>query len=51
MNPPLSYISPKAAVKPSPIAGRGLFALEPIRQGEIVCIPGEKNRHIMSGIA
>jgi len=40
MNPPLSYISPKAAVKPSPIAGRGLFAVEPIRQGEIVCIKG-----------
>ena len=37
---PLSYISPKAAVKPSPIHGRGLFALEAINAGEIVCVKG-----------
>jgi uncharacterized protein len=37
---PLSYLSPKAAVKASPIQGRGLFAVEPIRKGEIVCIKG-----------
>jgi uncharacterized protein len=38
--PSLSYISPKATVKESPIQGRGLFALEPIKKGEIVCIKG-----------
>lgn len=38
--PSLSYISPKAAVKESPIHGRGLFAIAPIAQGEIVCIKG-----------
>jgi hypothetical protein len=36
----LSYISPKAAVQASPIHGRGLFAIEPIRKGEIVCVKG-----------
>ena len=36
----LSYISPKAAVKESPIHGSGLFAIEPIRKGEIVCVKG-----------
>jgi SET domain-containing protein len=36
----LSYISPKATVKPSPIQGRGLFAVEQIQKGEIVCIKG-----------
>lgn len=36
----LSYISPKAVVRQSPIQGRGLFALEPIAKGEIVCIKG-----------
>ena len=36
----LSYISPSAAVKESPIQGRGLFATAPIRKGEIVCIKG-----------
>lgn len=36
----LSYISPKAAVKPSPIQGRGLFAVEPILRDEIVCVKG-----------
>ena len=36
----LSYISPKAIVKESPIQGRGLFAAKPIQKGEIVCIKG-----------
>ena len=36
----LSYISPKAAVRPSPIQGRGLFAVEPFARGEIVCVKG-----------
>ena len=38
--PNLSYISPKAVVKQSAIQGRGLFALEAIKKGEIVCIKG-----------
>jgi SET domain-containing protein len=36
----LSYISPKAQVTGSSIHGKGLFAVEPIKQGEIVCIKG-----------
>jgi SET domain-containing protein len=36
----LSYLSPKTAVKTSPIQGKGLFASEPICKGEIVCIKG-----------
>jgi hypothetical protein len=36
----LSYISPKAAVKGSPIEGRGLFAVESIDKGEIACVKG-----------
>src|SRR5919106_366203 len=32
--PNLSYISPKAAVRESPIHGRGLFAVEPFAEGE-----------------
>ena len=36
----LSYLSPKTAVQESPIEGRGLFAVEPLRQGEIVVIKG-----------
>jgi hypothetical protein len=36
----LSYISPKAAVKESPIHGRGLFAVEAIEEGEVVCVKG-----------
>jgi SET domain-containing protein len=36
----LSYISPKAAVRESPIHGRGLFAVEAIARGEIVCVKG-----------
>jgi len=38
--PDLSYISSKAAVRESRIHGRGLFAIEPIAKGEIVCIKG-----------
>ena len=37
---PLSYLSNKTAVKPSPIHGQGLFAIAPIRKGETVCIKG-----------
>ena len=36
----LSYISPKAAVRESPIHGRGLFALEAFEAGEVVCVKG-----------
>jgi SET domain-containing protein len=36
----LSYISSSAAIKESPIQGRGLFATAPIGKGEIVCIKG-----------
>ncbi len=38
--PPLSYLSPKAAVKDSPIHGRGLFAIEAFLPGEMVCVKG-----------
>jgi SET domain-containing protein len=38
--PGLSYISPKAAVRESPIQGRGLFSVAPFTKGEIVCIKG-----------
>ncbi|MDX2154368.1 MAG: SET domain-containing protein-lysine N-methyltransferase [Bryobacteraceae bacterium] len=38
--PSLSYLSPKAAVRESPIHGRGLFAVAPFQAGEIVCIKG-----------
>jgi len=38
--PNLSFISPKAIVNESPIHGKGLFAVESIAQGEIVCIKG-----------
>ena len=37
---PLSYISPKAEVKTSPIHGKGLFARQLFRAGEIVCVKG-----------
>ena len=40
MMPNLSYISPKAEVSESPIHGRGLFAREALRQGEVVCVKG-----------
>jgi uncharacterized protein len=36
----LSYLSPKAAVRGSPIHGRGLFATGELRSGEIVCVKG-----------
>ena len=36
----LSHISPKAAVGESPIHGRGLFAVERIAAGEMVCVKG-----------
>jgi SET domain-containing protein len=36
----LSFISPKATVRESPIQGRGLFAVEPISKGEVVCVKG-----------
>jgi uncharacterized protein len=36
----LSYLSPKAAVRISPIHGRGLFAIAEFWQGEIVCVKG-----------
>jgi hypothetical protein len=38
--PELSYISPKAEVRESPIHGRGLFAAEDFAEGEVVCIKG-----------
>jgi hypothetical protein len=38
--PNLSYLSPKAATRESPIHGTGLFAVEPITEGEIVCVKG-----------
>ena len=37
---PLSWLSPKTAVRPSPIQGKGLFATAPIDRDEIVCIKG-----------
>jgi uncharacterized protein len=36
----LSYISPKAAVRESPIQGRGLFAAKAIKAGEVVAVKG-----------
>src|SRR5215472_1911713 len=38
--PNLSYLSPKVAVQPSAIQGRGLFAIAPISAGELVCVKG-----------
>jgi hypothetical protein len=48
----LSYISPRAAVGPSPIHGRGLFATAPIAKGGIVCIKGGYvfDRRTLSGM-
>jgi uncharacterized protein len=37
---PLSYISPKATVRDSPIHGRGLFAVEPMAMGDMVAMQG-----------
>ena len=49
----LSYISPKAAVEESSIHGRGLFAVQPIKRGEIVCVKGGHifNRETLQQIA
>jgi SET domain-containing protein len=35
-----SYRSPKTRVRASPIHGRGLFAVRPIRRGEVVAVKG-----------
>jgi hypothetical protein len=43
---PLSYLSPKAALKESPIHGRGLFAAADISKDEIVAVKGG---HIVTG--
>ena len=50
--PSLSYISPKATVKDSPIHGKGLFAIEPIAKGEIACVKGGYilNRQTLGGM-
>ena len=51
--PNLSYISPKAAVRESPIHGRGLFAAEPFAEGEVVCVKGGYvfDRETLGGMA
>ena len=51
--PNLSYISPKATAQASSIQGRGLFAVEPISKGEIVCIKGGYifNRRILQDVS
>jgi SET domain-containing protein len=36
----LSYLSANTAVRPSPIHGKGLFAIHPIKEGEIVAVKG-----------
>lgn len=38
--PSLSYLSPKVMPQPSPIHGTGLFAVEPLKEGEVVCVKG-----------
>jgi uncharacterized protein len=38
--PRLSYLSPKAVAKTSPIHGRGLFAIGEFEPGAIVCVKG-----------
>jgi hypothetical protein len=38
--PNLSYLSPKAAPRESAIHGTGLFAVEPVARGEVVCVKG-----------
>jgi SET domain-containing protein len=42
-----SYLSPRTAVKPSAIAGRGLYAIAPIARGEIVSVKGG---HLIDGV-
>jgi uncharacterized protein len=41
----LSYLSPKTEIRESAIHGRGLFAIAPIAQGEVVAVKGG---HIVS---
>ena len=50
---PLSFLSPKAAVRNSPIHGRGLFATGEFHRGEMVCVKGGYifNRATLAGIA
>ena len=36
----LSYFSPKVEKRASPIDGRGLFAKQPIKMGEVVVVKG-----------
>jgi hypothetical protein len=38
--PNLSYLSPRVAPRRSPIHGTGLFAVEAISGGEVVCVKG-----------
>jgi SET domain-containing protein len=38
--PNLSYLSPKVRPRASPIHGTGLFAVEPLAAGEVVCAKG-----------
>jgi len=40
VTPALSYLSQKVAIRPSPIHGRGLFAVEPVKRGELVAVKG-----------
>jgi uncharacterized protein len=40
LRPSLSYLSPKVVAQESPIHGRGLFAVEPLAEGEVVCVKG-----------
>jgi hypothetical protein len=48
-----SWLSPKTRVRASPIQGRGLFAAEPIRRGEVVAIKGGEifDRAELAGIS
>jgi uncharacterized protein len=52
-NASLSRLSAKTAVRPSSIHGLGLFAIAPIRQGEIVAVKGGYvlDRSELEGIA
>ncbi len=38
--PPVSHVSEKVEVRPSPIQGRGLFATAPIAAGEVIAVIG-----------
>ena len=35
-----SWIDPRIEIRPSPIGGKGMFAREPIKEGEIVIVWG-----------